>query len=524
MAGRIPERQQRKLASQRTQTLGVDVSRVGLFGDLAKASSAFAKEARKEDLATQKAQANQTALRRGALVDSRSAIEIVNLNNDLDDIKRGSKDIRDYNEKASALLKDRVDGIEDDDLRATFSQDASKLFINKNAKFSKDFRGEELGEIETNLNSTKDRYAQAIVDLFSNKTEGAAQDIKGKIDTFKFLAGMFKDSSDKFKEALGDSSLTEFQQGSAVEFVRSAVDGLLETNPEDVETFLNSEGVSDILPPDEVRKLKKDASSLRQARQKDANFQRKVVQSATATQFFKDTAEGRAPSPTVLNFNVAEGTLTKEDAEKIRKYETSINKKEFLGDNPKTYSELLTSFGSITVEKDGKREFSEEASLEKLSLFRQQIMESMETGDLTKATGRSWLKLIEPKFNEGIKETLENIGNVNIVSEIWGGTTSLFTDIDDQDQLTLELQNTFMQEIDEAENELGRRITPLEMSGIVDNIKENFTFKKNVSRMQFTAGRTIELEGIRYKVVGHAEDGMPLLDTNLNAPLIDGSK
>lgn len=526
MAGRIPERQRRKLASQQVGTPGLDLSSARLAGQLAGTSEAFAKEARKESLAKRKVEAKQTALRKGALIDSRSAIGLVDLNNDLDDLKRGSKDIRDYNEKAGALLQERIDDIEDDELRASFSSDASRLLKNKNTKFSKDFRNEELDEIKSNLDSTTDRFAQSIGDLFSNKTEGAAKDLPGKIDTFNFLVEMFTDSSNKFKDALGSASLADFKQKAATEFARSAIDGLMETNPEDVDKFLDSSGVSELLPPDEVRAIKTEASKLRQARQRDSDFQRKVLQSSTATNFFKDTAEGRAPSPTVLNFSVAEGTLTKEDADSIRKYESSLKKKEFLGDNPKTYSGLLTSYGAITVDKRGKRKVSDEATLESLSIFRQQVMESMQTGDISRATGKKWLAMIGPKFDEEVTKTLDNIGNVNIVSGTWEGITSLFSNKDDKTklELTVELQNDLMQMIDEQEDLLGKRLNIREMSGIVEDLKINFTFKNNKARIDFPAGRVITIEDIRYKVVGHAEDGMPLLDPNLSAPLLDRDK
>ena len=266
MAGIIPETQRGTFASARTGTPGVDNSVANAITNIAGSVDRVERHQAKEEAKRVHAEAQQSALRKRALTDSRTAIKGSSFSSKLDDLSRFSKGIEDYQENAAALLISERDSIEDDEERAAFSSLASKMLLRKGDRASSHFRNRELGEIETNLNTNAEANAAKISDLFSDPDSDFVFD---KLEGFNDINDAHDAQLDKMKDALGADAVAAFKHTARVANARAALTGLVDSGAtkDDIDVFINREVVGEnLVPPDEVEKLKQYAVSVNEAR------------------------------------------------------------------------------------------------------------------------------------------------------------------------------------------------------------------------------------------------------------------
>ncbi len=520
MAGRIPEAQSRRLASQLVGTPGIDPSGQILAKGLVKASKQF----QKQNEAQAQAEAKQDAFRKRALTDSRSAIGVVDFNNELDQLRRGSKNLEEYTEAAKKLLEDRVGGIEDDDERNAFSNDASRLLIAKNQKFAKEFRNQELDEIETNVNTAVDGIAGSVSDLFGDRLGPVPSTFDEKMDGFSLSIEMANEAIDQQTANFSPSELAKFRQDAATAFARAAINGLLDSSPEDVAAFLDEQvaGEEDILPPEEVEELRKYATDVAESRRKQAEAINKRLQNDTGTQWANRSAAGNPPTETEMQEALLKNQATEKDVRAVRNLKASKNKV-FLGDNPQAYLRLAEEATNLisSLAKEAEDEDIEFVTMEALARFRQGVMEAMQEGTVSQSTGKKWLNAISPKFNEKLEETFKAINNKAISVGGWSldMVSKVITDPVEIAEAGMRLQLDLMDRIDVAENKLGRRISLPEMSGLLKSVKSEFVHSVNPNRSIYAIGETIQSEGKLWVVYDFKENGDPRLSDFLDRPL-----
>jgi len=516
MAGAIPERQQNRLTSQLVGTAGVDTSASRFFGGVARTSQEFTQIEQKKQLEQRRITARTDALRKKAVVDSRSAMGIVDFNNELDKLKSESKDINDYSEKAKALLQDKVEGIEDDDLRASFSKTASDLLISKNNKFSKDFKNEDEDEITSNVNAMVNSGANEISSIYSTQDT-----LEGKLEDSAFVIGLTLDTLDKLEGKLGAEATAKAKKSAIDTYLKSAIGGLLDSNPKDIDRFINeavkgNKELQGLITPQDLEGISKYAADLVKAREREAKALNLRKQNSVANDWATRIANGEQLSEREMAIAVLRGDATATDAAAARKVKAS-NKKVFLGDNPETYAGMIDEF--ISLDKT-IRTLPEAASLAKIAGFRQKLMESMDAGTMSMTTGQKWMKQITPKFNERLGELFDQINKITVVRD-WAFDTveDILPSKEEQVTAQVRLTNDLFDAIDKEENRVGRRLDLTELKVVTDTVKDNFKLRINSDAGLFRLGELHQVGGKIYRVVGFDTDMTPLLEDDLAAPV-----
>ena len=522
MAGIIPEGQRRRLQSARVGTAGVDLS-------TARAISSVAGAVKKVEAKQAKAEAKQSALRKQALTDSRTAIRGSKFATKVSSIRSASTDPEDFNTKIGELLESDVAGIEDDTERAAFSRFASNHVLSQSLRANKHFRDRELGEIENNININAETNAMFLSDTFGLVGVSLTDiPLSSAIEDFDEVNKLHDAQLDTFTQALGLQKVQELKQNDRAMNARGAVSALVDSSPRDVEEFINR-AVKDLLPPDEVQEIREYATRVAVAREKQKKALRIRTQNDTGETWANRLAAGDVPTEAEMATAKLNNEVTEADITAVRKWKAS-DKKVFLGDNAKAYAGLVTEFGAIGPETQKRadkqlKEDMQNITFEQVALFRQRVLESMAEGEISQGTGQKWLTRITPRFNEGVDGLLNSINTVVTAEGWWSDSTEqILTDPNEVIEANMRMQNQLMQEIDNQENKLDRRLRFDEIKTITDDIKTNFTFRTNQDRGTYKLGEIRQLSGRLYRVTGYDLDGEPILNDDLNASVSEAPK
>jgi len=537
----IPEFQRQRLASSVVGTLGVDTSESALLGTLA-------------DVAEDVEEAEQKRrVKRQDISDSINADSAtLQYGQDLEKRRRELKEDPDTFFKEAMKLRD--------ERLKTLTGGAQEAFSSQTLKMIEKQRGEADVEHQKNIVSN----SATTLDKSIQNTH------KNTYDTFSNAELSFPDQMRTFRENLANiGAMTTKASGlltpkvtrevldkAEKEAVKNAVFGLLDTNPEQVETFLKSEGVvggreisladpeelarltpeeiaeipkgvtkfktKGILTQDEITDIRKQAADRIAKKAVLADKVKLQDQFALEGELSTNANKGEFLTSREIDILEQENPKMKEFFKRYRKRKSSP-KPVFDGENVKASGDLANQFALLGTPKTkrGKKTFifDEKTTFGDIAGFRQDVMEAKEQGIITDAQEATYLKAIAPKFDENIEQLLNEMVKKGIALK---KTDTLINQaVTDENQL--KLKTTFTQElmnaIDLEEDKLGNRLTPLRIEELSDGILENLLIGFQPNRGRYTRGRTLEVNGKTWKIIGFRLDGRMVLDDDLSRPV-----
>lgn len=510
MAGRIPETTRRRLASSVVGTPGQDLSLSRIFATTGEVLGQAEREKAKQEQARRVK--TQTAL------DTTSASRgVAGFNSELNRIGRDARTQEEYDTTVKESFQRKLQGFDNDEARAQFSKKASTLMVRKGDQFFNRNEDKKLEIIQVGLNNSVEELAAETEDIFGDP--GLTLD--DKLLFFASNLDVAQDTINGAKDALGAEAHSNFSEETAQTLARTAALSLLETNPEQVDEFLDEINAAGILDKEEISQIKDDAADYEKKIARSREAATKIRQSTVEDDFTNRALdEENPPSLSEIDSAVLNGDISESYARKLKAFNKS-SRAIFAQDNPATYGELQTQFSAITKTKEtrGGRKITvnKDTSLEQLSLFRQGVLESMEAGEISKETGKLWMNRISPKFNEKIDELLKNINNVDIeIDNAFDMTSRIITDPAELQEANMRLQKDLMQGIDSFERDKGSRASLQEMRGILQGVTKEFVHSNNPDRSVYALGEVIQRKGRKWIIYDFTSTGSPMLSSNLD--------
>jgi len=251
----IPEFQRRKLASSVVGTPGLDLGTAQALADvggvLAKGAERLGKERRLEE------RVDRARLERSKEAEAKTGanLQLARFDNDLNNLRKNAIDEDAFIDGASLLLESHEEDITSDRERELFSLAGSGTIRNRTANFRKELQQRTLGKIASNLNQNAEEVASGIANAFNDPDAPLDEKLVffgEKMDNLIKMAG-------DAKPELGSAAHLEFSENSANAAASAAVQGLMESNPEDIPEFLSVLGEEAGFSPADISAFLADA-------------------------------------------------------------------------------------------------------------------------------------------------------------------------------------------------------------------------------------------------------------------------
>lgn len=521
----IPEFQRRRLASQRVGTPGVDTSQAAAGRVLGGALAGLSQQILDPLVKQQAVRVQQTRKIQQVSDANRANRDSLAYKNQVRQIKVDhAKEGGDQKSLDDKMNTHRDTFFKDDDTsdyRAAFSKKANVHMNRTSEEFFKEQQEAKLIGIRDDLNETLNEGAAFISKAFSDPQGG----LLGMLDDYAEAVEITGVALAESKGGISAEALSAATKERNKAFATAAVNGLMDSNPESVDLFLDSgifkELTGDAFSQEEKAEIRKDASDFKARKtklRKDLQTQNRFDAEGD---FSRRIADGESISQTELNQarikDGQKGGITEAFAKKVTDVQKSAKIRRFLGDNVTAFAELQQEASLLGEDLD------DDVTFGRIAIFRQRILEAMENKEssgITLTTGRKWLKLISPKFNEGMAEVLEEANKFTMAWRWFDDEMETFPSAEQKAQANLVLTKELMLRIDKQEQQLGRRLTSIDLKDTVDKIQEEFTLATTV-RGRFRLGKIVTSRGgIKARVVGFNADGTPILNKNLRKPVL----
>jgi len=216
----------KRLASQETGTLGPDLSVAKAIGAIGKAGASA--------LASREVQASKL---QGNLDTVNANKRTVDFDVEIDELRRSAKSVDEFNNKSREVFDRHLEGSTTDREKALFSTKGSAVIRTSNDDVFRRVQRQKKAEVESKVKTTVDNLGRIVAANFGDRSLA----LEDKINIFENKVTQGAVMIEELTGSVKSSVLKEFREDSAFNITMSAVRGLLESNPEQVEAFLQSE-------------------------------------------------------------------------------------------------------------------------------------------------------------------------------------------------------------------------------------------------------------------------------------------
>lgn len=505
--GRIPEVSRGRLASSVVGTPGIDRSTEAAFQTLAQVSEREFVAQRAQDAKIQ--QANDTV---------NANVRAVNFDNKIERLSREDLTPEEYTKRAGELFTKTLGDIKSPRERSFFSTKGSELLRRKNDAVFKRDQNRKIQNIQTGVNSAIDQSAAGIADIFSDPEEDPADKLLELSSKMELIGTLVEESKGSFSAKAIEDIKKEFPETLA----RAAVQGLMDSNPEQIEGLLDSLKDSNIFTPDQISQFRKDADQFIKRKNQLAKSAGLKIQFGLEGSWASDAAKGEFRSESeieqaILNkdISVSFGTAYK----RRKKSDRAI----FDGQNVRSSAELVTKFVELGAPKTGKGKrtftFNEEVTFEDISLFRQNVMEAREVGNISASDEARYLRLVEPKFQENVQALMEDLAKKSATLDNAQSIAKVATSEENRDALTTTFTAELLDRIDIEENQTGQRLSNERHKELSKKIMDDILVGFQINRGRFHLGQIVTVNGQDQKIVGWRLDGRTVID-DVHKPIL----
>lgn len=509
----IPEFQQQRLRSQLVGTAGIDTSTADVLGSAASASAKIHKAQKKQDIVDAKLQAKQDSILKESVVNTKSAVGQTQFNSGLIDLERKFRGDRDGFTKAAGELLTRTAGdIEDPDVRAAFTKAGGTHLVRYQQKVADRFRKENVDQVGENTNELTQEAARSAGEVFKT---GAPLD--SKLGMLGDILDLLDETLDPLEKVFGVKESARHKEEAQRDAIKSALDGLMDSAPEDVPDFLDKLG--ERLSPEEVQDARDDAIELSKVKKAEAEVAHLRITKKTTDDLLKTITSGGKVSQLDLTKGILNGTITSTMAKAIKDLQKSPDE-DVTKDDPEANGRLLREYGLI-ARTNSRGKVKIKATFEQLASFQEEVLQQMAAKNITRTTGSNWIAQTSAKFNEGIDEIFDRANEVAIVID-WGidGVENVLTDKGEIDAAKIRLQNEMFAAINKAETELGRRLKSTELAETIHIVDEQFKARVNPDRSKYKINKLyLNENGVYWRAVGYDVNGNALFEDDLSKPL-----
>lgn len=517
----IPRRHRGRLASAAVGTLGVDTTTAELLstvgGQVTQLAGGLARQDRAEQVERQKLLQKQRDAANTVAADRHAG----DFETSMIELRRSASNLRDFSDRSSSLMQEFADRIEDPRAKEKFSTRAHASMKSQRDKFSAREDEERLAGIVTNINEALDSSAEAV----SREFRDPSSDMGRKMEFLNDMVDRSRATLANAKDAISPGQFKAMSEQQAKTLAEAALTSMVDSTPELMEDFLSSPAIDDLFSDKEVDELRSAAADHIKKRNAFDELVRERQQFNTGQEFVQRVNTPEAPTETEIRQAERDGSLSEKDAKLIRGIKRS-SKLFFSINNSQTQAQLSDSFRNMGFESTTERGIkaaNKKLSFGQVSLFRQQIMEAMEAGEISQDQGNLWLKRISPKFNEGIDELSERFTLEEDGEHWFDDTVDMFTSPEEKDEARMTFQLMYMRRIDQAGDEAtqqGKKLTFTQVKEISMETLEQFKLISNPNYGKYELGTILtDSDGVEMKVLGYDIDGEPVISLDLDTPI-----
>jgi len=275
----------------------------------------------------------------------------------------------------------------------------------------------------------------------------------------------------------------------------------------------NDYGIKD---PKVLLELEQRNASIQTKREKAAQLDLQIRQSANAAKFVEDYTNGA--------FNIEEvfeaketGNLNPETAVVLDKLYASFEALD-AKDDAEEYSKLRSEYFSLVGKKESKKKASD-ASFEDLVMFQNHLIDAHARGAISKEKFGRWQNTIKKAYEDKLNGRFDEVNRVRKSGFDWFGlqVERQIKDKFEQEEAKLYLHDQLMKRLDEEEVD-NSRVDAKRMSEITQEIFKDFVRIKHAGMMgakEVTNGIANKKKGVQIVYEGEAQ---AKADRSINTP------
>jgi len=509
MAGRIPEIVYRKLASQQTGTLGVDLSAGQATRSIANSIAEPIAEREKKEAKLKNAEGTSNAIR-----------GTTNYTNSVANY-RDFDDFDSWYESASTQLDAQSEGISDPVEQKKFNNLAAQRLDGLSFK-ARGFY--EKKAINTGIATVEERAVQAENDAFNagrefaeqeddelGIAEGTLNDIlsgKGAFALPSIIAPASQDVTTigdayELDENITAAKSKEVASRATKKFLQGIVDSENPDRVHEVIDVLDNSGYSEELnlSREEIQGFKSDAVKLQKIQNQKRVNEFKTLRNERVQEVYSrllgDPRDVTMTEWEALRFR-PDPLITQEQYNAGKKKILAAPEKGFPENSAASIDDILADFHN-SFEKVKKGEIPDiedvdEMTLEEIAHLQAVVMDSNAANKIDKDVAQTWLNELDPKLDLGLAQILDRFNRNAEWLEPKGGSEEDWvksriwkTDAEAKNALG-QFKTDMLQNIQKAEEIVDRTLTPGELDDVLEASTQEFASRYNPARKEFSLG------------------------------------
>lgn len=522
----IPQRMRRPLSSSVVGTPGVDTSNVQILRQLSQTTGRLSVVSQRRDQQRQV----MSDRRQGFVNRTDTNVKMVDFSRQLNSIGASSQNQNEYDEQTSALLNEFLGGIDNDQSRAQFSSMAGAKMQAKGDRFFVKNEQRKVEQIGENINIGVEGILEEVSETMGDSTLNFGDKMFLFSEQMADAEVLVQDA----QGALSDAAFRDFQGEKSRAMATEAVMSLLDSNPDQVEPFLDAIEATNVFSKEDVGKIIDQANQYKR-KQTELRNRTQAVNGYTLEGDLADRALGpQPPTESEINTLLVRKKINSTQAKAIRDIKKSKSNV-FKGTNPLAYTKLIDEYAALQVLQRTEPVLSEIEENEdvqlffaQLSRFRQRTLEAHQEGVITDGQVKSILGTIQPAFEEGVEniidEIIEKKGIITRArTEFWSVGTFPFSDFenvrifeDDDPRIAdvrMRMMNDLMVAIDKEENQNGR-ISVSRAHELIGEVKEDFKLTVSSDQSRYKVGQILNRSNGKVQIVAFTEDGKAIIEAS----------
>ena len=459
------------------------------------------------------------------------------------DSARTSATLEDYQATATNIAEQGAAGISDQKARSLYSQHTARAMREGGVEFHKVDTQRKLEGIRSDMEGSIEVLGRQTMDAFTD-VGMTAEDRLGRL-ALNTARGAELIATAQRSGALTPESARKASENTADALARSAIFGLMESDPEAVESFIDQVINEGILEPGEKTKFLKEANNLMAAQKRNVELRQAKKRVSLQADLLEQTLDPNKPNPSALDRSIADaaGDISPGFNEKLSEVMAVQGAKVERNDAALELSRSIASLPTTVTSKrarGGRKQVfdTEKISFEQVARLQQQIVEAVASKAITSTQGQNYLKQITPLFNQEAEEVLNEQAERVFGSFLKSPWTTDTIDAWLKDPVTGEvdptvreaaivgMQDMFLSRLNEYEASKGRRASSAETTEILSITTEDFQ-----DSMRVEAGEDAKLGTVmnhpRYGLavaVGYGRGGKILWDNDLKASINESER
>lgn len=461
------------------------------------------------------------------IVDSnvRADGKLIKLTGDLLRLSKEEITPEQYQERARELTEASMEGEDSATFRTKFSAGArTRTEAGLIDFFNRDHK-RKVERAATTMNDGAEDVANRVADFFGDP------DASNQEKSFILLLAMeeLEELTKSGKGLTGEKAMNDFKSEATKAMLGAAIDGMMVSDPEGIERFLDSEFVKKQLlttmDGDELKEVRARAADRAAKRQKMIAIGTASRQHANGSRMIQEILNGTKNERDIA-IQEAQGDISSSQATVYRRLASSPRTQN-VKDDIETFIRLDATLAALPklIDKEGNViETDELMLLERFAVFQSDVAQAVDAGKLSVPTARRMIESTSISAGETIREVIENLKPVTIANHWWRPNiiTPSFSETESVAAASA-FQNELFRRIKIERQKLapGAKLSMRKMRAIVSELKDNFVLSEETDEGIYELGKVYDLNDGhgKFRITGFDSEGNAITSPDLKAPV-----